>query len=465
MAEDTKIFVCMNLSGKRVLVVGLGDSGLAAARWLFKQGSQVTVSETKKDTELDKNTLAYLLKSGIALELSGHKTNTFMESDLIVVSPGVPLDIEPLAQAREKGIPVIGELELACRYIQTPCVAVTGTNGKSTVVTLIGEIIRRGGKSAFVGGNIGRPVIDYIDGEQTADYAVLEISSFQLDTTQTFSPFLALILNISPDHLDRYADYHSYAKSKERIFANQGPGQILILNDDDPWLSQLRPQNGVTLYKYGLGKKSGRNAYLIDGKIVVELPGRKPISFDLDRFSLPGDHNRANLMGVTLSSLSLNIPPRSIQEAIDHFKGLPHRIELVDTLKGVSFYDDSKATNIDAAIKSIDSFSKPIVLIAGGRHKGSDYFPLVQTASGKVKGAVFLGEASNLLAEAFGNTVSWRKAKNMVDAVSIAFDQAKEGDADVVLLAPACSSFDMFTDYKHRGRVFREAVRKLKNGN
>jgi UDP-N-acetylmuramoylalanine--D-glutamate ligase len=446
----------------RVLVVGIGESGLAAARWLARQGFNVTVSERKKESDFKKDVLDDLLKADIKLELGGHKVKTFIEADLIVVSPGVSLDIKPLAEARKKGVSIIGEIELASRYLKTPCIAVTGTNGKSTVVHLIGDMLFKGGKNVFVGGNIGRPLTDYIAGEQIADYVVLEISSFQLDTTQTFSPLLALILNVSPDHLDRYADYQSYARSKEKIFANQGPGEILILNDDDPWLSKLQPENGSSVYRYGLNNKPGQHAFIDDGKIAARLPGEKMITFHLDRFSLPGNHNRTNLMAAILTSLALKMSPSAIQEVIDHFKGLRHRIEPVDTVRGVAFYNDSKATNIDAAIKSITSFSKPIVLIAGGRHKGSDYHPLVEAASDRVKGAIFLGEASSLLAEAFGDKISWSKATTMIDAVFLAFDQAREGD--VVLLAPACASFDMFRDFKHRGEVFKEAVRRLKNG-
>lgn len=449
-------------TGDRVLVVGLGDSGLAAARWLVRKGYQVTVSEKQGESDLDKDVLADLLRSGVKLELGGHKVKTFLGVDLIVVSPGVPLDIQPLAEAREKKIPVTGEMELASRYLKTPFIAVTGTNGKSTVVNLIGDMLRKGGKRVFVGGNIGRPLTHYIEGEQTADYVVLEVSSFQLDTAKTFSPLVALILNISPDHLDRYADYQSYGRSKERIFANQGPGQILILNDDDSWLRELNPKKGSTVYRYGLEKRSGLHAFLDSGQIKAKLSGGKTITLNLDRFSLPGSHSRANLMPAILTCLALKISPADLQDVIYHFKGLPHRIELVDTVKGVDFYDDSKATNIDAAIKSITSFSRPVVLIAGGRHKGSDYLPLVRAASDRIKSAVFLGETSCLLAEAFDNKTSWSKATGMVNAVSLAFDQAQEGD--VVLLAPACASFDMFRDFKHRGMVFREAVRRLKDG-
>jgi len=457
-----KIFNWQSRIEKKVLVVGLGESGLAAAKWLVRQGSQVTVTEKRKKADFNKDVVADLLRSGVKLEFGEHRIKTFLESDLIVVSPGISLDIKPLSQARDQGVPIIGEIELASRYLKTPCIAVTGTNGKSTVVNLIGEMLSKGGKRVFVGGNIGRPLTYYIAGKQKADYVVLEVSSFQLDTTQTFSPVMALILNISPDHLDRYADYTSYVRSKERVFTNQGPEQILILNDDDPWLTKEQPKNGPIVYRYGLESKPERIAALENGNIEAKLPGEEMIKFHLERFSLPGNHNGANLMAAIITCLILKIPPSAIQEVIDHFQGLPHRIEHVNTIRGITFYDDSKATNVDAAIKSIASFSKPVVLIAGGRDKGSDYHPLVEAVSEKVKGAVFLGEASGLLSQAFGHKISWNIATSMIDAVSLAFNQAQKGD--VVLLAPACASFDMFKDFNHRGEVFKDAVRRLKNG-
>jgi UDP-N-acetylmuramoylalanine--D-glutamate ligase len=457
-----KIFNWQSRIEKNVLVVGLGKSGLAAAQWLARQGYRVTVSEKKKKADFNKDVVIDLLKLGVKIEFGGHRIKTFLESDLIVVSPGIALNIKPLSQARDQGVPIIGEIELASRYLKTPCIAVTGTNGKSTVVHLIGEMLRRGGKHVFIGGNIGCPLTSYIADEQKADYVVLEVSSFQLDTILTFSPLMALILNISPDHLDRYADYISYVRSKERIFANQGPEQILILNDDDPWLKKKRLKKGPKVYRYGLESKPERIAVLDNGGIAVTLPGKEMIQFRLESFSLPGNHNRTNLMAAIIPCLILKISPSSIQEVIDHFQGLPHRIERVDTIQGITFYDDSKATNIDAAIKSITSFSKPVVLIAGGRDKGSDYHRLVEAGSKKLKGAIFLGEASNLLSEAFGHKILWNVASSMNDAVSLAFNQARKGD--VVLLAPACASFDMYKDFSHRGDVFKEAVRKLGNG-
>jgi UDP-N-acetylmuramoylalanine--D-glutamate ligase len=371
--------------GKKVLVVGLGKSGVAAANWLAHQGARVTVSEAQDESAFDRQLLEELSRGGIELELGDHRLESFVETDLVVVSPGVPLDITPLVEASKRGVPVVGELEFAWRYLRTPSIAVTGTNGKSTVVKLIGEMLSRGGRKVFVGGNIDFPLTDYIAGAQDADYAVLEISSFQLDTVETFSPLVALILNISPDHLDRYEDYEAYVRSKERIFENQGPEQLLILNDDDPVLGTVEPKGGPRVYRYGMESKDRRQGFLEDGGIVVRLPGHGRLTFNLDRFALPGIHNHANVMAAILGALVIGTPLAAIQEGIDGFKGLPHRIELIDTIGGVAFYNDSKATNIDAAIKSITSFSRPVVLIAGGRHKGSDYLPLVDAAEGRVK--------------------------------------------------------------------------------
>jgi UDP-N-acetylmuramoylalanine--D-glutamate ligase len=447
---------------KRVLVVGMGKSGLAAATWLARQGACVTVSETQDKSAFDSRVLGELSGAGIGLELGEHRLKSFLEADLVVVSPGVPLDIAPLVEASRRGIPIIGELELAWRQLKTPCIAITGTNGKSTVVKLIGDMLARGGKRVFVGGNIDSPLTDYIRGDQSVDWVVLEVSSFQLDTIERFSPRVALILNISPDHLDRYEDYQDYVRSKERIFLNQGPGQILIINDDDPYLKDLRPKNGPIVYRYGIEQEHVRHGFLRNETIVVRLPGEGERTFDLNQFTLPGAHNRANLMAAILASTWLHIPGPAIQEGIDQFQGLPHRIQFVDTIHGVAFYDDSKATNIDAVIRSIRSFSRPVILIAGGRHKGSDYLPLVKAAKGRVKGAVFMGEASNLLANAFNAKIPWSQVRSLDDAVNRAYDGAQEGD--VVLLAPACSSFDMFRNYQHRGMAFQEAVRRLRNG-
>jgi len=422
----------------------------------------VTASDMKKVSDLDPFTVKGLLESGVLLETGGHRKETFLNADAIVVSPGVPLDMPLIRAAIGRNIPVIGEMELASRFIDTPIIAVTGTNGKTTVTTLLGQMLENAGMKVFVGGNIGTPLMAYAAGEQEADYLVLEVSSFQLDTIVTFCPFISIILNISPDHLDRYADFEAYVHSKLRICENQGPGQYLILNDDDPRLSSLHPASGVTPLRYAVKKRQEVNAFLEGETVRARLTGEGMHCFSLERFALPGTHNQENILAAVLAGTVLGIESRVIQDTLDRFRGLPHRIEFVSEVKGIRFYNDSKATNVDAARRAIASFKDPLILIAGGRHKGADYGPLVQSSHGRLKGAVFLGEAKDLLSEAFEGAVPCVMAGHMEEAVATALSMAAPGD--VVLLAPACSSFDMFSDYRHRGDVFRAAVKGLGNG-
>ncbi len=452
----------MDVFEKKVLVVGLGKSGLSASRWLSRQGAHVTVSELRGEADLDPGLLNETWELGIKLEFGGHRKETFFNTDLIIVSPGVPLDMEPLRAAKGKGIAVLGEMELAGRLIDTPIVAVTGTNGKSTTTAFLGAMIEKAGLRAFVGGNIGRPLLDYVAGDWKADYAVVEVSSFQLDTMERLCPMISLLLNISPDHLDRYPSYEAYVQSKLRIFENQRSGQYAILNDDDECLSNFEPRGDVSVLRYGIEKRGNLQAFIEGNRLRAFLPGMKDHYFELEKFRLPGRHNVENVMGVILAGLALHIEPPIIQEAIDHFQGLPHRLEWVRGIRGVDFYNDSKATNVEAASKSIESFDRPVILIAGGRHKGGDYSPLVRAATGRVRNAIFLGEAKHLLAKSFEGIIPFSLAENMVDAVSQAFSSCKSND--VILLAPACSSFDMFSDYAHRGKIFREEVERLHNG-
>jgi UDP-N-acetylmuramoylalanine--D-glutamate ligase len=446
----------------KVLVVGLGISGLWTARWLMQRGAHVTASDMKKASELDPAMVKELMESGVELEVGGHRKETFLNADTIVVSPGVPHDMPLIRSAFRRNIPVIGEMELASRFINTPIIAVTGTNGKTTVTALVGELLKNAGMEVFVGGNIGTPLMAYAAGKQEADYLVVEVSSFQLDTIQTFCPFISIILNITPDHLDRYADVEAYARSKLRIYENQGPGHYLILNDDDRGLSSLRPASGVTLLRYGLGQRQEVNAFLEGGTVRAGLTGGPTYCFSLDRFALPGFHNQENLLAAVLVGMVLGIDAGVIQDTIDRFKGLPHRIEYVGEVDGIRFYNDSKATNVDAARRAIASFDDSMILIAGGRHKGADYGPLVRAGHERLKGAVFLGEAKRLLAEAFEDAVPYVAVGRMEEAVAAAFSMA--GPGDVVLLAPACSSFDMFLDYRQRGDVFKAAVKGLGHG-
>ncbi len=452
----------MEFFKKKVLVVGLGKSGVSTARWLSGEGADVVIGDIKPDRDIDREFLEVAREMGVRLETGGHREETFINSDMIIVSPGVPLDLGPLIRARERGIPVLGEMELAAGLFDTPIVAITGTNGKSTAVSILGDMIRGSGAKVFVGGNIGTPLMDYVAGDRDADYVLVEVSSFQLDTMERFRPQVSLLLNISQDHLDRYPDFEAYVRSKLKIYRNQGPGQYSILNDDDERLSRVRPGGGVSVLRYGREKAEERHAFIHGKELIAQMPGGKALVFDLEEFGLPGRHNLENLMGVVLAGLALQIDPGVIQDAIKSFRGLPHRMEMVGSIRGVDFYDDSKATNVDAAVRSVMSFQRPLILIAGGRHKGGEYLPLVTAAKGRVKGAILLGEAKSLMAREFEGIIPVVFAEDMGDAVVKAFAMAEAGD--VVLLAPACSSFDMFTDYSHRGRIFREEVKRLNHG-
>jgi len=449
----------LDFSGRRVAVAGLGISGYWTARWLSGQGASVTLSDIRPRRELDADLCRSLEKEGVRLETGGHRISSFVEAHAVVVSPGVPLDAEPLRRARHRGVAVMGELELASRLIDTPIVAVTGTNGKSTVTALLGMILERAGREVFVGGNIGTPLMAYAAGKRRTDFVVVEVSSFQLDTIETFSPLLAVLLNISPDHLERYADYEAYVESKLRICMNQGAGQSLVINDDDERLSLEPLPDRVSVLRCGLEARDGRQAYLRSGSLVAGLEGEKSHTFSLDSFALPGRHNLQNLLCTVLAAMALRVEPPVIQASIDGFKGLPHRLERLGDVGGVAFYNDSKATNVESAVEALRSMECPVVLIAGGRHKGSDYAPLVKAAEGRVRCGVFLGEAAERLAGAFEGLMPYTVADSLEEAVSVAFSKSEQGD--VVLLAPACSSFDMFRDFVHRGEVFRHSVERL----
>lgn len=452
----------MEFSQKRILVAGIGKSGVSSSVWLADKGADVTIADVKEERDIDGDALKRLRDAGVRVELGAHREETFAGADLIVVSPGVPLDMAVLRLAGDRGVPVIGDMELASRLFDTPIIAVTGTNGKTTAVTLLGEMIKRSGLKVFVGGNIGTPVMDYVAGKMDSDYVLLEVSSFQLDTTEHFCPRVALLLNITPDHLERYADFDAYAQSKLRIFKNQGRGSYAILNDDDEVLHNFNKTGETSLLRYGMEQVNQRRHAYMNGKtLIARLPGKNEISFDTGSFLLPGRHNIENLMGVVLAALVAGIDRETIQACISTFRGLPHRIEPVGEIKGIGFYDDSKATNVDAAVRSLGGFERPVILIAGGRHKGGDYAPLVEAARGKVKIVILMGESRRLMADAFEGRIPYVFAEDMKDAVARAYSLAVEND--IVLLAPACSSFDMFSDYAQRGNAFKMEVERLTN--
>ncbi len=447
--------------GAHVLVVGLGKSGISAVKFLLGLGLQVSVSEGGRAAQLDGDTVQWLQEKGVTMEISGHTSEFFLKADAVLLSPGVPLDLPALAHARNAGIPIFGEMALAPEYLKTPVIAVTGTNGKSTVTELIGEICRSAGKKVFVGGNIGIPLTDYLAGPQDAEVVVLEVSSFQMDSAGKFRPDVAVLLNISPDHLDRYDSYDAYAASKMSIMKNQLPGDIAVCNGDD---REIRNRLQGASYRgrlvlFSAQQAGGAWAYVQGDMIVTPGSGAQenvPESYSLRGTGLRGNPNGLNALAAILAVRARGCGREAIESGLKRFTLLPHRLSLVAEQGGVRFYDDSKATNEGAAASALAGFDCPVILIAGGRDKGGDYSVLAAAVSGKVKAMILLGEASAKMAEVFRELTRIEQVVDMAEAVRRAIARADRGD--VVLLSPACASFDMFKSYAHRGEVFQKAV-------
>ena len=461
----------MDLNHKNILIVGLGISGIAAARFAKKKGASVTVTDMADEKKLG-SYASMAHKLGVNMELGKHNTETFERSDLIVVSPGVPHTILPIKRAIAKGIPVLGELELAARYIREPVVAVSGTNGKTTTTTLLGSMLESSGFKVFVGGNIGNPLIDYAGKRETADIVVAEVSSFQLDTIDTFRPHVGVLLNITADHLDRYPDFKSYVKSKNRLFENQRQTDIAVLNGSDPILgSIIKDLNARKLlfrHQENSQAKDRENALISRGNsstpanITIRMKGRQKISFDLSGTNFPGLHNLENAAAASLAAIAVGGTPEGVKSALKNFKGLPHRIEYIETINHVRFFDDSKATNVDAVIRALETFGEPIILIMGGRDKGGDFRRLLEPVQQHIKKLILMGEAKDKIISVLEETCKERAqtASTMEDAVFSAYGSASPGD--IVLLSPGCSSFDMYSSYAERGEDFCHAIGNLK---
>ncbi len=447
------------MTDRRITVVGLGKSGAAVARFCRRLGGRVTVTEMAA-RELFVEEARALEALDVVLEFGGHRPATFEKADLVVLSPGVPHTMAPVAAARDSGIPVIGEIELAARYIEAPILAVTGTNGKTTTTELIGAMLAASGVSVFVGGNIGTPLIDYVADGLTRDWLVIEVSSFQLDTIDGFRPRIGVLLNISADHLDRYPDFAAYVASKMQLFAHQQAGDTAVLNAADPWCGTAAQRAPGQVLMFGTAADRTRpGARIAADHIVFELPEGAPHRIDLERWSLAGQHNRENAAAAGLAAMCAGATPDGVQTAIDTFEGLAHRLSHVRTLRGVRYFDDSKATNVDAVCRALEGFDEPVVLIMGGRDKGGGYRALEDPVAARVRTLVVLGEAADGIQSALGHLVPTHRAKDMADAVRLAADRARSGD--VVLLSPACASFDMYTSYHQRGEDFCRHVQQL----
>ena len=447
----------MELKGKKVLVVGLGKSGLAAALFLRRCGALVTVSDVRSAEALAKDIPA-LLDEGIMVETGGHGLLTFRRQDLIVVSPGVPLNTPELAQVRSFGLPVIGELELAARFLKGKILAITGSNGKTTTTALVGEILEKAGIPTLVGGNIGVPVVSLIEASTDETWSVLEVSSFQLESTYQFHPSIAVILNITPDHLDRHGTFENYALAKERIFAAQDGNDSVVLNADNARAAQAAGRSSAKVYSFSVEHPVERGAWLEQGYVVYRADGDAPVEavMPLSGIPLKGTHNVENVLAAVCAARLAGAPVDAIRKAIEDFRAVEHRLEYVATINGVEYYNDSKATNVDATAKAVAAFNSGIHLILGGKDKGSDYTLLAPLLRERVRAVYTIGSAAAKIESQLRGVVSIRTCETLDVAVDAAANAARPGE--VVVLAPACSSFDQFENYEHRGRVFKELV-------
>jgi UDP-N-acetylmuramoylalanine--D-glutamate ligase len=447
----------MNLEGKKVLVVGLGRTGEAVCEFLLQEKAKVKISEKRRENQISEKIKRWT-ERGVSIESGGHRRSSFLEADLIVPSPGVP----PIAEVKEalhQGVEVISEIELAFRYLKGKIIGITGTNGKSTTATLAHQILTKGGIKSFLAGNIGTPLIGFAAASQDDHVYVTELSSFQLEYINTFRAAISVILNVTPDHLDWHQSFEDYFAAKKRLVKLQTDQEKAVLNRDDPLVWALN--NGLEPSVIGFSRKvSISPGCFIDNDWIVCAIDKPKKVMSVEGIPLFGVHNLENVMAAACIGRLWNVPTAIIKNCVAHFKGLEHRLEKVTVLRGVAFYNDSKATNVGATLKSIQSFDQKVVLILGGRDKGGDFEMLREPASRGVKEIILLGEASAKIAKALRNGVPMKAASSVKEAVELGFAAASPGE--IVLLAPACTSFDMFADFEERGRVFKREVLAMK---
>ena len=448
----------MELAGKSVVVVGLARSGVAAAELVARRGARVVVTDGKPEGELTEEALT-LRDRGMRLEAGGHRLATFEEADLVVVSPGVPWNLPELQAARTKGVEVIGELELGYRLLHGRVLAVTGTKGKSTTTAALGAMLREAGGDVRVGGNIGTALSGLVDGSTDATTFVLEVSSFQLEASDTFHPQVAVFLNLSPDHLDRHASFEEYAQAKGRIFARQTIADWAVVNADDPGVLALAEKTRARTLLFSPAGRSGAGAFFEHGEAKLRVEGGTETLFRRGEVRLPGEHLAADLLAAAAAARLAGAPADAIARAVRSYRGVEHVLEHVADVRGVSFFNDSKATNVDAARKSLESFDTPLIVILGGKYKGGNFADLAPALAKKGRAVMAIGEARDRVAQALAPTLPVVPCDSLRAAVEGALARAQEGDT--VLLAPACASFDMFRDYAERGRAFKDEVRRL----
>ena len=452
--------------GMKALVVGLGRSGVSATKLLVKKGIRTTVTDELNKTDL-KPSLDALEGVSFKSELGKHVLKSFTDSDFIVVSPGVRLDIKPLQQAVKSGVPVISELELASQFIHEPLIAVTGTNGKTTTTSLIAAMIQEGGKTAFLGGNIGTPLSEYAARREKCDFVVVEVSSFQLDATFSFKPHVAVYLNFAPDHLDRYENYEAYLQAKMRMISQMSEEDFVVANlRDQKMISLMTGCKPKVLHFTSDSRKQipspfsesfhGMTFESVIGELHLHTQRWKDHAFDVKGSLLRGVHNRENIMAAILASKLAGIHNEAIQRVIKTFKPLPHRMEFVARKNQVLFINDSKGTNIHSLIRSLQSFAEPVILIAGGKDKGEEFDPLAPYVRRHVKNLILVGEAKEKLNRAVGDSTETFLVGTFEEAIYLAYQKSRSGD--VVLLSPGCASQDMFKNYEERGEVFKRIV-------
>ncbi|SFG27844.1 UDP-N-acetylmuramoylalanine--D-glutamate ligase [Desulfotomaculum arcticum] len=451
----------MDVKGKKILVVGAGKSGISVARFLMQKEAIVTLTDNR-DRDKFNGELDDLLASGVRAELGSYPEVAPGVFDLVVVSPGVPPTVAPVVSARERGVPVTGELELAWRFARTPFIAITGTNGKTTTTALVGEIFRAAGYKALVGGNIGVPLVDVVEDYGPGDIIVAEVSSFQLETVEFFRPRVALITNITPDHLDRHGTMEAYTAAKAKIFTRQGDGDYTVLNYDDP---KTRALAGITPGKVIFFSRRHileEGVFVHKGNMLLRLGGSATEIMPIKDIAIPGGHNLENALAAAAAAAVLGVSPALLEQTLRTFPGVAHRLETVAEINGVKYVNDSKGTNPEASIKALEAFDRPIVLLAGGRNKGSDFTEFARLARQKTRVMVILGECAAEIEQAArqAGVTNILKAASFNEAVLMAHGAAKSGD--VVLLSPACASWDMFKNYEERGELFRQIVYDLK---
>lgn len=449
----------IELRGKRVLVVGLARTGIATALFCRGHNAVVSASESRPEVELGEIP-AKLREVGVKLELGGHTEATFLAQDIIIPSPGVPADDPFLRLAHSKGITVWSEIELAYRFLEGKLVGITGSNGKTTTTTLIHHILKTADYPALLAGNVGTPLISVVDQMNASTFTVAELSSFQLELIEKFRPDIGVFLNLTPDHLDRHKTMDAYAAAKARIWENQTELDVAVINADDPDSVKLAPKK-PQIYWFSRKKEVEQGAWLRDDEVIVHLGGRvEPILRARD-IPIVGTHNLENVLAAVTATRLAGVESETIARGVKSFPGVEHRLEYVAEIRGVRYFNDSKATNVDATLKALDSFPGRVLIILGGKDKGSDYTVLQKPLREKAILALLIGAAAAKIEQQISGSVALERAGTIERAVEIASQAAKPGD--VVVLAPACASFDQFQSYEHRGSVFKDLVRRLAN--